>query len=211
MFLTKVLNSFKFSKALLTPMVQKKAPEFAGTALVNGKFKNIKLLDFQNQYVVLYFYPFNFTFVCPTEIVAFSDRMKEFQKLNTQVVGVSCDSHFSHYAWSQLDRKSGGIGQLEYPLLSDFNKEIARDYDVLIEEGGMALRGLFIIDGKSVVRHMSINDLPVGRNVDEVLRLVKAFQFSDEHGEVCPAEWNEKNKSTIIPDPVKSKEYFSKQ
>ena len=125
----------------------------------------------------MYFYPLDFTFVCPTEIIAFSDRIQEFQDINCEVVGVSTDSHFSHLAWINQPRKQGGLGGLNYPLVSDFNKNISRDFGVLIEEAGIALRGLFIIDPEGVVRQMSINDLPVGRSVDETLRLIKAFQF----------------------------------
>lgn len=125
----------------------------------------------------MYFYPLDFTFVCPTEIIAFSDRIHEFQDINCEVLGVSTDSHFSHLAWINQPRKQGGLGGLNYPLVSDFNKNISRDFGVLIEEAGIALRGLFIIDPEGVVRQMSINDLPVGRSVDETLRLIKAFQF----------------------------------
>lgn len=133
----------------------------------------------------MFFYPLDFTFVCPTEIIAFSDRIKEFKDLNTEVVGVSVDSHFSHLAWSNTPRKQGGIGKIEYPLLADLTKKISDDYGVLLEESGISLRGLFIIDPKQVVRQITINDLPVGRSVDETLRLIKAFQFTDKHGEVC--------------------------
>jgi alkyl hydroperoxide reductase subunit AhpC len=149
--------------------------------------------------------------VCPTEIIAFSDRIKEFKDLNCEVVGVSVDSHFSHLAWTNTERKKGGIGQIQYPLLADLTKKISSDYGVLIEEGGISLRGLFLIDPASTVRQITINDLPVGRSVDETLRLIKAFQFVEKHGEVCPANWDEKkNKETIKPDPKKSLEYFDK-
>lgn len=152
----------------------------------------------------------DFTFVCPTEIIAFSDRINEFKALNCNVVGVSVDSHFSHLAWTNLPRKQGGIGKIDYPLLADLTKKVSSDYGVLLE-GGISLRGLFIIDPNQVVRQITINDLPVGRSVDETLRLIKAFQFSDKHGEVCPANWDEKNnKATIKPDPKGSQEYFSK-
>lgn len=161
---------------------------------------------------MLFFYPLDFTFVCPTEIISFSDRIKEFKDLNTEVVGVSVDSHFSHLAWTNTPRKEGGIGKIEYPLLADLTKKISSDYGVLLDEAGISLRGLFIIDPNQVVRQITINDLPVGRSVDETLRLIKAFQFVDKHGEVCPANWDEnKNKATIKPDPKGSKEYFSKQ
>lgn len=133
---------------------------------------------------MLFFYPLDFTFVCPTEIIAFSDRIKEFRDLNTEVVGVSVDSHFSHLAWSNTPRKEGGIGKIEYPLLADLTKKISDDYGVLLDDAGISLRGLFIIDPQQVVRQITINDLPVGRSVDETIRLIKAFQFVDKHGEV---------------------------
>lgn len=133
---------------------------------------------------VLFFYPLDFTFVCPTEIISFSDRIKEFKELNTEVVGVSVDSHFSHLAWTNTPRKQGGIGKIEYPLLADLTKKVSRDYGVLLEDAGISLRGLFLIDPNQVVRQITINDLPVGRSVDETLRLIKAFQFVDKHGEV---------------------------
>ncbi|KAH8024160.1 hypothetical protein HPB51_021781 [Rhipicephalus microplus] len=170
---------------LLAPEVLKPAPPFKGTAVVGNEFKEISLADFNGKYLVLFFYPLDFTFVCPTEIIAFSDRADEFKKLNTEVVAVSVDSHFSHLAWANTPRKSGWLG------------------------GRVALRGLFIIDPKGVVRQITINDLPVGRSVDETLRLVKAFQFVEKHGEVCPAGW-QPDSPTIKPDPKSSQEYFNK-
>lgn len=191
--------------------VQKPAPPFKGQAVVNQDFKEIQLSDFKGKYLVLFFYPLDFTFVCPTEIIAFSDRIKEFKDLGAEVVGVSVDSHFSHLAWINTARKDGGLGPLHYPLLADLTKKVSRDYGVLLEDAGIALRGLFIIDPKGVVRQITINDLPVGRSVDETLRLIKAFKFTDEHGEVCPANWDpEKNKDTIKPDVKQSKSYFNK-
>lgn len=194
---------------VLAPAVQHKAPAFSGTAVDNGQFKKIQLEDFKGKYLVLFFYPLDFTFVCPTEIIAFSDRIADFEKLNTAVVGVSTDSHFSHLAWINTPRKQGGLGGLKYPLLSDFQKQISEDYGVLVKEAGLSLRGLFIIDDKQVLRQVTINDLPVGRSVDETLRLVQAFQFTDKHGEVCPANWKPEA-PTIKPNPVDSKEYFNK-
>jgi len=205
------LKCFSTSSRLLSAAVQKPAPEFSGTAVVNNDFKEIKLSDFKGKYLVLFFYPLDFTFVCPTEIIAFSDRIKEFKSLNTEVVGVSVDSHFSHLAWSNVERKQGGIGKIEYPLLSDLTKNISNDYGVLLE-AGISLRGLFIIDPNQIIRQITVNDLPVGRSVDETLRLIKAIQFFDKHGEVCPANWDEKNNSaTIKPSVEGSKDYFSKQ
>ncbi|XP_075235017.1 peroxiredoxin 3 [Lycorma delicatula] len=191
------------------PRVQKPAPEFEGIAVVDNDFKEIKLSDFKGKYLVLFFYPLDFTFVCPTEIIAFSDRIDEFRKINTEIVGVSCDSHFSHLAWINTPRKSGGLGTLKYPLLADFNKSISKNYGVLIDDEGIPLRGLFIIDPEGKVRQITINDLPVGRSVDEILRLIKAFQFVEKHGEVCPANWNP-DSPTIKPSPAESQEYFKK-
>lgn len=191
--------------------VQQPAPTFKGTAVFNNDFKEISLNDYKGKYLVLFFYPLDFTFVCPTEIIAFSDRMSEFKALNTEIVGVSVDSHFSHLSWVNTERKDGGIGKLNYPLLADLTKNISRDYGVLIENEGIALRGSFLIDPNGVVRQITINDLPVGRSVDETLRIIKAFQFVEKHGEVCPANWNpDSNSDTIKPDPKGSKDYFNK-
>lgn len=189
------------------PELQKPAPKFSGTTVVNGAFQEIKLEDYAGKYVVLFFYPLDFTFVCPTEIIAFSDRAAEFEKINCALIGCSTDSHFTHLAWMNTPRKEGGVGKLDIPLLADKSMKIARDYGVLQEESGVAFRGLFIIDGKQNLRQVTVNDLPVGRSVDEVLRLVQAFQFTDEHGEVCPANWKPGQK-TMKADPEKSKEYF---
>ncbi|XP_073963113.1 peroxiredoxin-2-like [Choristoneura fumiferana] len=198
------------TSAVLAPKVQKPAPDFAATAVVNGEFNQLKLSDFSGKYVVLLFYPLDFTFVCPTELIAFSEKAKDFAGIGCQVIGVSTDSEFSHLAWINTPRKDGGLGKLEIPLLSDYSKKISQDYDVLLE-GGFALRGLFVIDRNGILRHMSVNDLPVGRSVDETLRIVKAFQFADKHGEVCPANWNpDTNSATIKPSPRESKEFFQK-
>ncbi|XP_012267142.2 peroxiredoxin-like [Athalia rosae] len=205
---TSVRNLFISSRLLgVGPQIQKPAPDFSGTAVVNGDFKDIQLSDYRGKYVVLFFYPLDFTFVCPTEIVAFSDQMSQFAALNTEIIGVSTDSHFSHLAWINTPRKQGGLGGLAYPLLSDFNKQISAKYNVLIEESGIALRGLFIIDKEGILRQFCVNDLPVGRSVDETLRLIKAFQFVEKHGEVCPANWQPDSK-TIKPNPKDSKQYF---
>lgn len=191
-------------------LVQKKAPDFTAQAvLADGTFKQISLKDYAGKWVVLFFYPLDFTFVCPTEIIAFSDKVKEFKAINAEVIGVSVDSHFTHLAWRNTPRKDGGIGTIDYPLVADLNKSIARDYGVLIEEAGIALRGLFVIDPKGVVRTATIHDLPVGRNVDEAIRVIQAFQFVEKHGEVCPANWSE-GKPTMKADPKGSKEYFGK-
>jgi len=195
------------SASLLAANVQKPAPDFKGTAVVDQQFKEVKLSDYSGKYLVLFFYPLDFTFVCPTEIIAFSDRVNEFKAINTELLAVSVDSHFSHLAWINTPRKKGGIGDIKIPVLSDLNKSISRDYGVLLEESGLSLRGLFIIDPKGIVRQITINDLPVGRSVDETLRLVNAFQFVEKHGEVCPANW-EPNSLTI--NPKKANEYFEK-
>jgi alkyl hydroperoxide reductase subunit AhpC len=191
-----------------TPMIGKPAPDFQKTAVVNGEFKQVKLSDFSGKYFVLFFYPMDFTFVCPTEIIAFNDRLSEFEKIDCAVAAVSTDTQFCHLAWVNTARKDGGLGPTKLPLIADTTKSMARDYGVLIEEAGVALRGLFIIDPKGVLRQITVNDLPVGRSVDEVLRLVQAFQFTDKHGEVCPANWTKGGK-TIKPNVKESKEYFS--
>ncbi len=185
------------------------APDFTATAVVDQEFKTIKLSDYRGQYVVLFFYPLDFTFVCPTEITAFSDRYSEFTALNTEVLGVSVDSEFSHLAWIQTDRKLGGLGDLSYPLVSDIKKEISSAYNVLEPEAGVALRGLFLIDKDGTVQHATVNNLSFGRSVDETLRVLQAVQHVQSHpDEVCPAGWTPGDK-TMNPDPVKSKEFFA--
>jgi peroxiredoxin (alkyl hydroperoxide reductase subunit C) len=196
----------------MSVLVTKKAPDFKAQAVMpDGSFKELSLADYRGKkYVVLFFYPLDFTFVCPTEIIAFSEAASQFEALNTQLLGCSVDSHFTHLAWRSTPRTKGGLGDIQYPLVADLNKRIAADYDVLLPEGGVALRGLFLIDKDGVVRHQVVNDLPLGRNVEEVLRMVKALQFVEEHGEVCPANWQE-GKATIKPNPKGSQEFFSKQ
>ncbi|XP_065432532.1 peroxiredoxin-2 [Chrysemys picta bellii] len=190
--------------------VGKPAPGFHATAVVDGAFKEIKLSDYKGKYVVLFFYPLDFTFVCPTEIIAFSERAEDFRKLRCEVLGVSVDSHFTHLAWVDTPRKEGGLGAINIPLLSDLTRRMAADYGVLKEDEGITYRGLFIIDDKGVLRQITVNDLPVGRSVEEVLRLVQAFQYTDTHGEVCPAGW-QPGSDTIKPTVKDSKEYFAKQ
>jgi alkyl hydroperoxide reductase subunit AhpC len=186
--------------------VQKEAPGFTSQAVINGEFKPVKLSDYQGKYVVLFFYPLDFTFVCPTEIIAFSDRIADFKKRGAEVLGVSIDSRFSHLAWINTPRTKGGLGKLEYPLVEDLTKSISSDYGVLLPEG-IALRGLFVIDQKGIVRHVTINDLPLGRSVDEVLRVLDALQHFEKHGEVCPADWKP---GSLALDPKKAGEYFEK-
>jgi len=189
--------------------IGKPAPVFETMAVINNEFKKVKLADYKGKYVVLFFYPLDFTFVCPTEIISFSDRAEEFRKIGCELLACSTDSHFSHFAWIQQPRKEGGLGSMNIPLLADTAHNISRAYGVLIEEEGIAFRGLFIIDGKGILRQITINDLPVGRDVDETLRLVQAFQYTDKHGEVCPAGWRP-GKATIKPGTKESKAYFEK-
>ncbi|SAY38788.1 peroxiredoxin [Candidatus Synechococcus spongiarum] len=193
----------------MTIRVGQQAPDFTATAVFDQEFQEVKLSQYRGKYVVLFFYPLDFTFVCPTEITAFSDRYEEFSSKDTEVLGVSVDSEYSHLAWLQTDREAGGLGDIAYPLVSDLNKTIAKDYNVLDEEAGVAVRGLFIIDPDGVIMHATVNNLPVGRNVDETLRVLQAFQYIRSHpDEVCPADWTPGD-PTMNPDPVKSKEYFA--
>lgn len=194
----------------MSVLVQQAAPEFEAQAVMeDGSFKKVKLSDFRGKYVILFFYPLDFTFVCPTEIIAFSDRIAEFQKLGVQVLGVSIDSHFSHLAWRNTPRQEGGIGAISYPLVADLDKKIAQAYGVLLP-AGIALRGLFLIDKDGVVRHQVVNDLPLGRNIDEAVRIVEALQYFEKNGEVCPANWKE-GARTIKPTPSDSKTFFKQE
>ncbi|MBF0134754.1 MAG: peroxiredoxin [Magnetococcus sp. DMHC-1] len=173
----------------MSVLVTKPAPDFKATAVMpDNSFQEISLSDYKGQYVVLYFYPLDFTFVCPSEIIAFDHRLNEFKQRKVQVLGVSIDSHFVHLAWKNTEVNKGGIGNVQYPLVADISKAITRAYD--LETGpGISLRGSFLIDKAGVVRHQVVNDLPLGRNIDEMLRMVDALQFFEEHGEVCPAGW----------------------
>lgn len=180
----------------MSVLVGKNAPEFTATAVEKDQIlENFTLSQFKGQYVVLFFYPLDFTFVCPTELHAFSDRLAEFEERNVKVIGVSIDSHFSHLAWLNTPKSKGGIQGVNYPIVSDLNKTISADYDVLVDGAGIAYRGLFLLDKDHVVRHQVVNDLPLGRNVSETLRMVDALQFTEKHGEVCPANWNRGDKS----------------
>ncbi|EEF32207.1 2-Cys peroxiredoxin BAS1, chloroplastic [Ricinus communis] len=203
-------KSFVVKASSELPLVGNKAPDFEAEAVFDQEFINVKLSDYiGKKYVILFFYPLDFTFVCPTEITAFSDRYAEFEKINTEVLGVSIDSVFSHLAWVQTDRKSGGLGDLKYPLISDVTKSISKSYGVLIPDQGVALRGLFIIDKEGVIQHSTINNLAIGRSVDETLRTLQALQYVQENpDEVCPAGWKPGEKS-MKPDPKLSKEYFA--
>ena len=183
------------------------APDFTAMAVVDKQFKQVSLSDYKGKHVVLFFWPLDFTFVCPTEIVAFSDKMEEFKQRDTVVLGASVDSHFTHLAWQNTPRSEGGLGDISFPMVADQTHAIARSYGVLFEGKGLAFRGLFLIDKEGVIRHMLINDLPLGRNVDEAVRMVDALQFFEENGEVCPANWRPGEKS-IKPDMENSKKFF---
>jgi peroxiredoxin 2/4 len=191
----------------LTAFVSQKAPDFTADAYVNGELKKVTLSDYKGKKVVLFFYPLDFTFVCPTEILAFTDRIEEFRKRNTEVIGASVDSQFTHHAWAQLDRKDGGIKGVNYPLVADLSKNISRSYGVLLEDAGIALRGLFIINKDGILKHATINHLDLGRNVDEVLRVLDAVDYTEEHGEVCPANWK-KGEKAMKPTSSGLKEYM---
>ncbi|KAA0253706.1 peroxiredoxin [Acidobacteria bacterium ACD] len=192
----------------MTPLVGSPAPDFTTEGVLDGRFNTYRLADYRGKWVVLFFYPLDFTFVCPTEILAFSDRLGEFRKLDAELLGVSVDSKFCHLAWTERKRADGGILGLAYPLLSDVKKTIARDYGVLDEGAGVALRGLFVVDPDGVVQHATVNNLGVGRSVDETLRVLQAFQYVREHGEVCPADWKP-GERTMVADWDESKAYFS--
>ncbi len=194
----------------MSVQVTQAAPEFAATAVMpdnsfNDKFQ---LADYRGKYVLLFFYPLDFTFVCPSEIIAFNQRLKEFQERGVQVVGVSVDSHFSHWAWKNTPVEKGGIGAIQYPLVADITKNISRNYGVLFNEA-IALRGLFLIDKAGIVRHMLVNDLPLGRSVDEALRVIDALQYTEEHGEVCPANWR-KGEAAMKPTADGVADYLGK-
>jgi len=193
----------------MSRLVGKIAPDFTAEAVANGEIKKISLHnDYAGKWKVLYFYPLDFTFVCPTEITAFEDNLAKFKELNCEVIGCSVDSAYSHLAWTQIERNKGGLGKMIHPLVADLTKTIARDYDVLANDR-VALRGVFVIDDKNIIQTCTVNNLSVGRNVDEVLRTVEAYQYTAQHGEVCPAGWT-KGSATMKPDPKGSMEYFNK-
>ena len=176
----------------MSVLVGKMAPDFTASAVmpnneINDNFNLYSQIE--GKIAVLFFYPLDFTFVCPSEIISFSNRINEFKNRGAEVIGVSVDSKYSHLAWKNTEVKNGGIGQIQYPLVSDLTKNIAYDYDVLMGES-VALRGTFLIDQQGIVRHQLVNDLPLGRNIDETLRMIDALKFFQENGEVCPAGWN---------------------
>ncbi|CAI5758264.1 unnamed protein product [Candida verbasci] len=191
------------------PSIGSPAPSFKKTAVIDGVFEEVSLEQYKGKWVLLGFIPLAFTFVCPTEIIAYSEAVKKFTEKDCQVLFASTDSEYSLLAWTNVERKDGGLGKVNIPLLADTNHSLSKDYGVLIEEEGVALRGIFLIDPKGNLRQITINDLPVGRSVDESFRLLEAFQFTDKHGEVCPANW-QPGSDTIKPQVKDSKEYFTK-
>jgi peroxiredoxin (alkyl hydroperoxide reductase subunit C) len=193
----------------MSQLLGKKAPSFTAKA-VQGKeiIEGFSLSNFLGQYVIFFFYPLDFTFVCPTELHAFQEALEKFKQRNTQVIGCSVDSIFSHLAWLSTSKAKGGIEGIEYPIVSDLNKKIASDYFVLDEEQGIAYRGLFLIDRQGIIRHLLMNDFPLGRSVEEALRILDALICFEAHGEVCPANWNV-GKKTMQPDTKGLVNYFS--
>ena len=209
-------------------LVTKQAPDFKATAVMaDNSFKEISLSDYRGKKVVLFFYPLDFTFVWPSELIAFDNRVNEFEKRNVQVLGCSVDSHFSHLRWKEMEVNKGGIGKVNYPLISDLDKSIARSYDVLLGStpatvllkddeiettigGGVTMRGSFLIDEEGIIRHAVLNDLPLGRNIDEMLRMVDALAFHTEHGDVCPANWQE-GKKAMNPSDDGMRSYMAEE
>ena len=191
-------------------LIGKPAPNFKGQAVFpSTEFLDVSLEQFKGKWLVLFTYPLDFTFVCPTEIIKFSEHYKDFKKIGCEVLGMSTDSCFSHLAWINTPRKEGGLGGIEYPIIGDLGGVISKQFGFYLEDAHHDLRGTAIIDPDGIVRHIGMNHPDVGRNIEEVLRLVKGYQFAREHGEVCPAQWQEGG-DTIKPDVKKSKEYFSK-
>jgi peroxiredoxin (alkyl hydroperoxide reductase subunit C) len=195
----------------MSKLIGKNAPDFTAPTVMpdNTIDPEFHLSNLRGKYVVLFFYPLDFTFVCPTEIIAFDKKLAEFKELGAEVVGVSVDSQFTHLAWKNTPVDQGGIGNVQYPLVADLTKQIARDYGVLFKDAGVAFRGTFLIDQEGVVKHAVVNDLPLGRNIDEALRMVKALQHLEQHGEVCPANWDE-GEDAMEPTPAGVASYLSK-
>ncbi len=190
-------------------LVTKQAPDFTAKAVMpDDSIQDLNLSDYRGKYVILFFYPLDFTFVCPTEIIAFDKKLDEFKKRNAEVIGVSIDSEYSHHAWRNTPIEKGGIGKIKYPLVADITKKISKDYGVLFEEA-VALRGLFLIDKEGIIRHCVINDLPLGRSVDEAIRILNALQHFEKYGEVCPANWKE-GEEAMKPDPEGVAQYLTK-
>ncbi|MDR2757550.1 MAG: peroxiredoxin [Planctomycetaceae bacterium] len=192
----------------MSVLVLKPAPDFKAIAVMpNSTFQQISLSDYRGKHVLLFFYPLDFTFVCPTEIIAFSEAVSEFEKLGVQILACSVDSEFTHLAWINTPRNQGGLGGIKYPIISDLKREIAKSYDVLCDDG-MAIRGIFLINKEGIVMHQTVNAPPLGRNVEEELRTIKALLHFEKHGEVCPANWQE-GKSGI--NTAKSRDFFAKE
>ena len=194
----------------MSTLVTKQAPDFTATAVMpdNSMKDDFKLSDYRGKYVIMFFYPLDFTFVCPSEIIAFDKNLAKFKEKNCEIIGVSIDSQFSHWAWKNTPVNEGGIGNIQYPLVADLDKKISRQYGVLLDMG-VALRGTFLIDREGVVRHAVINDLPLGRSIDEALRMVDALRFHEEHGDVCPANWHE-GEDAMTPTAEGVADYLAK-
>ena len=189
-------------------LVGKHAPDFKAKAVLKGNIVNdFSLHRYRGKHVVFFFYPLDFTFVCPTELHAFQESLGEFEKRHTQVVGCSVDSCYSHLAWLSTPRSKGGIQGIDYPLVSDLNKTISKEYDVLVADEGIAYRGLFLIDKEGIVRHQIVNDLPLGRSVNEALRILDALIYFEQNGDVCPANW-ESGKKAFKPSHEGLENYF---
>jgi len=194
----------------MSTLVTKQAPDFTATAVMpdNSMKDDFKLSDYRGKYVILFFYPLDFTFVCPSEIIAFDKNLNKFKEKDCEVIGASIDSQFSHWAWKNTPVNEGGIGNIQYPLVADLDKKIPRQYGVLLDMG-VALRGTFLIDKEGVVRHAVINDLPLGRSIDEALRMVDALKFHEEHGDVCPANWHQ-GEDAMTPTAEGVADYLAK-
>ncbi len=190
-------------------LVGKSAPNFKAKAVIGDKIVELSMNDMRGKYVILFFYPLDFNFVCPTELHAFQEKLHEFENRNAEVIACSVDSCYSHYAWLQMPKARGGIMGVTYPIISDLNKSIARDYDVLNQQEGIAYRGLFLINKEGIVHHQIVNDLPLGRSVEEALRMLDALIFFEKNGEVCPANWRE-GKTSMKPTQEGLEQYFSK-
>ena len=194
----------------MSTLVTQQAPDFTATAVMpdNSMKPDFKLSDYRGRYVILFFYPLDFTFVCPSEILAFDKALDTFKAKNCEIIGVSIDSQYSHWAWKNTPIKQGGIGNIQYPLVADLDKNISREYGVLLD-AGIALRGTFLIDRDGIIRHSVINDLPLGRNIEDALRMVDALQFHETHGAVCPANWTE-GKEAMTPTAAGVADYLAK-
>ena len=193
----------------MSVLVTREAPDFKAQAVMaNGAFEELSLSSYRGKYVLLFFYPLDFTFVCPSEILAFDKALEEFKQRNCEILGVSVDSHYTHLAWKNTSVQTGGIGNIGFPLVADLDKSISEDYDVLLPDG-ISLRGLFLIDKEGVVRHQLVNDLPLGRSVEEAIRILDALQFTEKYGEVCPANWKP-GEEAMKPTAEGVAEYLSK-